>query len=36
MGCWLTRAMGGCTSSEEETEKREGREETHVAGGLRD
>ena len=36
MGCWRTRAMGGCTRSEEETEKREDREETHVAEGWRD
>jgi len=28
--------MGGCTSSEEETEEREGREETHVGGGWRE
>lgn len=35
MGCWRAQIMGGCTSSEEETEKREGREETHVAGGWR-
>jgi hypothetical protein len=33
MGCWFTRAMGGCTSSEEKTENREDREKTHVAAG---
>jgi hypothetical protein len=33
MGCWLTRVMVECTSSEEKTEKRKDREETHVAVG---
>ena len=31
MGSRLTQAVGGCTSSEQKSEKRKGREEPHVA-----
>lgn len=36
IGRWLTRIKGGCMSSEEKTEDREYREETHVDGGWKD
>ena len=35
MECRLTWVMGGCTSSKEETENGEEREEMHVASGWR-
>jgi hypothetical protein len=35
MWCWLTRLEGGCTSPEEQSEKREKLEETHTANEVR-